>query len=165
MAAIARAYALLLSAMAALAALLIAFAAFAITIDVVLRNAGAGALAWVLESVEYSLFALTFMGAPWVLHINQHVRVDVVVNTLPRRAAWYAELAADLLGLVVSAVLLFYAVRVTVESARSESLIIKEFIFPEWWLFSLIILSLVLLVIEFIRRFVVVVRSGPAESA
>jgi TRAP-type mannitol/chloroaromatic compound transport system permease small subunit len=52
--------------------------------------------AWL--ELQWYLFAATVMvGAPFVLKVNEHVRVDVVYSRLgPRRQAW-----VDLLGLVL----------------------------------------------------------------
>jgi TRAP-type transport system small permease protein len=45
-------------------------------------------------------------------------------------------------------------VRVTYVAWRGGSMVLKTMIFPEWWLFAVIAVSMALLVLEFVRRLV-----------
>ena len=148
----------------AIAAVLIAFVAIGISVDVVIRNSGIGVVSWMLEAAEYALFVATFLGAPWVLRAGGHVRVDVVVTSLPRRARWVFEVLADTIGLLVSCVLLYYAVRISHRDWLSGSRIIKEFIFPEWWLYALVSVSFVLLIVEFALRLARAARGATSAA-
>ena len=100
----ARGYRLLIHALAWAAALLLGAMAVLITADVVMRNVGLGTLAWVLELSEYSLPVATLLAAPWLLHRNEHVRLDMLLGALPGRAAYWLERGADVLGLLICAV-------------------------------------------------------------
>lgn len=152
MSAITRYYGHLYRLLGALVAVLIAFMAVGITVDVVLRNAGFGVIAWMLEATEYSLFVATFMGAPWVLRKGAHVRVDVVVNVLPPGLSRAAEIFANLIALAVAGVLFYYALRVGVTAHAEGARAIKEFIFPEWWIFAVVVASAALLIVEIALR-------------
>lgn len=156
-------HARLLDACGVAAAFCIAFVAVGISADVVMRNAGVGGIPWMLEVSEYALFVSTFLGAPWVLRQGGHVRVDVLIESLPPRGRMAADLFADLTGFAVSAVMLYYSLQVAVAAYRHGARMIKELIFPEWYLFALITLSALLLCIEFLRRMTVLVR-GPVAA-
>ena len=78
-----RAYAFSLTALGTLGGIVFAAMAVMISLDVVLRNLGISSFPWLLEIVEYALFIVTVMVAPWVLHKGSHVRVDVLVGALP----------------------------------------------------------------------------------
>lgn len=157
-------YGRLHDALAAAAAGLIAFAALGITTDVIMRNTGMGVLSWMLEAVEYSLFLATFLGAPWVLRLGAHVRVDIVVGGLPPRAGRRIEAVADLVGLGVSGVLFYYAAVVALNARAGGARVIKEFIFPEWWIFAVIAASALLLIVEFVARLVRASRGAPVGT-
>ena len=86
--------------------------ALAITIDVIGRNLGMGTLPWILEVSEYVLPLATFFVAPWLLYRNEHVRLDILVQTRP----WLGHVA-NIVGLAVCAVLVVYGVRTTTNSA------------------------------------------------
>ncbi len=105
-----------------------------------------------LEASEYALFLLTFLGAPWVLRLGAHVRVDFVLGGVPRAGALALEALGDAVGLAVSGVLLVYSGAVAARAHAEATRVIKEFIFPEWWIFALVALSASLLIVEFLIR-------------
>ncbi|MEO8278942.1 MAG: TRAP transporter small permease [Ideonella sp.] len=129
-----------------------ALIALATTCDVVLRSATGATLGGLAELVEYTLFAATFLAAPWLLRHNGHVQVDFVVNALNERPRRWLRRSADVIGLLVCLVMLVYAVEVTWAAWRNGSIVLKTLVFPEWWLFTVIDVSMALLVLEFMRR-------------
>lgn len=145
-------YGLLMRACGVVAALLFGIVALLVTLDVILRNLGYGTLPWIVEISEYSLPVATFLTAPWLLHTNQHVRVEILVTSVPRAVARWLDQLADLVGLAGSLTLAWYGLKVILDSRAIGSLIIKTLVFPEWWLFVPLPLAGVLLAIEFIRR-------------
>ncbi len=142
------------------AALLIAAVALGITADVVLRNLRLGTISWMLETCEYAIFIATFLGAPWVLRLAAHVRVDVFVQSAPPGVARLFGIFADGVGVATSTTLLYYAIAVARGSIRDDARIIKMFIIPEWWVFAVVAFSALFLVIEFVRRLVTTFRTG-----
>ena len=142
--------------------LVIAALAVLVTVDVTLRGLGWGNLPWLLEVAEYALYAATFVGAPWVLSLNAHVRVDIVVTALPRPVARGVEMAMNALGLAVSGVLIYYGWPATVDAYSLGSLIFKELIVAEWWLLWVMPFTGVLLAVEFSLRIARSVRGEPA---
>jgi len=136
-----------------------------ITLDVILRNLGLTNFPWLLEVSEYVLFIVTFGAAPWVLHSGSHVRVDLLVTTLPKRAGLGVELLADLLGFTASAILGWHGLRVALDTFSRGDLLYKELVIPEWPLLAVIPASAALLAIEFARRIAAALRTGEAEPA
>lgn len=132
---------------------MLVFMAITVSADVVLRNLTQASLPWVVEVSEYMLFLSTFLAAPWVLRMGGHVRVDLVVRSLPRRAALVTQSFAELIGLVVCLFLLYYGARTAAEALRLGSLIFKQLVIPEWWLLSFIPITGLLLTVEFCFRF------------
>lgn len=147
-----RAYARLLDACGLFAGGALGLLAILIAIDIVIRNLGIGHLGWLLEVSEYVLYVATFLAAPWVLRLGAHVRVDLLLNALPARLAAGLELLADALGGLASAVLFYYGLKATLRAHALGSLVIKELVFPEWWLLALVPVCAILLAIEFLRR-------------
>jgi len=147
-----RAYRRLLHALAGAAALLLGAVALLVTADVVARNVGLGAIAWVVEVSEYSLPVATFLVAPWLLQRNEHVRLDVMLTLLPPAAARALERCADLLGVAICAIFVWYGVKLVLDSARHGSMVVKTLTIPEWWQYALVPVCFLLLAIEFLRR-------------
>lgn len=157
-----RAYRGLLHAGAVAAALLLGVLALLVTGDVLARNLGLGTLPWIIEVSEYSLPLATFLVAPWLLHRNEHVRLDVLLTTLPVSVARALERFSDLVGLAVSAVFVIYGTRAIVSSAQQGSMVIKAVVFPEWWLYAPVPLCFAVLAVEFVRR---LLHGGPLEGS
>jgi TRAP-type C4-dicarboxylate transport system permease small subunit len=157
-----RLYRFLMQGCGVASALLFGIVALLVTLDVLMRNFGFGTLPWIVEVSEYSLPVATFLSAPWLLHNNQHVRVEILLTWLSPANARRLDQLADLVGLVGSLVLVWYGLRIIMDSRGIGALIIKTLVFPEWWLFAPLPAGGVLLAIEFVRR--IVRRASPAVS-
>jgi len=129
-----------------------ALIALATTWDVLLRNLAGGTLAGLGDLVEYILFVATFLAAPWLLRENGHVQVDFLVAALPAPLRRSVRRAANAVGLAVCAVLLVFAARVAWTSWTDHNMVLKTLVFPEWWLYAVIVVSMALLSLEFLRR-------------
>ena len=126
--------------------------AVAVSSDVILRNLKLANLPWVVEISEYFLYLATFLAAPWVMHQDGHTRVDLGVRLLPSMAGRATTAIADFIALLICLFLLYYGARTAIEAIRLNSLIIKQLIVPEWWLFAVIPVTGLLLTIEFLCR-------------
>ena len=142
----------LIQAMAGVAALLLGVMALAVTLDVLARNLGWGNTGWVVEVSEYTLPVATLLVAPWLLHRGEHVRLDVLLTMFPRTLALALDRVANLLGIAICAVFVWYGSRLILDSARLGSMVVKTLSIPEWWQYALIPVSFTLLAIEFARR-------------
>ena len=145
-------YRLVIQAMAWVAALVLGVMALAVTLDVVGRNLGWGNTGWVVELSEYSLPVATLLVAPWLLYRNEHVRLDIVLTMLPRRIALALERVADVLGILICAVFVWYGSKLIADSAQLGSVVVKTLSIPEWWQYALVPVSFLLLAVEFARR-------------
>jgi TRAP-type C4-dicarboxylate transport system permease small subunit len=126
--------------------------ALLVTLDVVMRNVGLGTIAWVNEVSEYSLPVATLLVAPWLLHRNEHVRLDVLIMSIPRRFGLILERCCDVIGIAICAVFVWYGIRLILDSSRIGSMVVKTLAIPEWWQYALVPLCFSLLAVEFARR-------------
>lgn len=163
MALLSRIFDRLLLVLGAISGVVISAIAVLITLDIVLRNAGVSSFPWLLEITEYVLFAMTFLAAPWVLAHNAHVRVDLLVSTLPKKAGYVCELLADCLGFFLMVVMAWYGARIALDSYSLNSLLHKELVVSEWLLLIVIPIASTLLAIEFIRRIYRASRQMPVQ--
>lgn len=121
--------------------------------NVILRNTVGGRVPGDVELSEYVMLLMTVTAAPWLLHQGQHVRIDLMLQKVPRTMGWACELFVDALGFVVSVLMTLYSVRVLVRSFGSGVQIVKEFTIPEWWTLWPMPIMFLLLTIEFVFRF------------
>ena len=133
-----RGYDALVGAMAALAAAIGGGLAVMICVNIALRNLGLGSIPGANELSEYALYAMTLLGAPWVLIRGGHVRMDLFVGQLPEPARRGVHVAVCALGAGICAVVGYYGAVVTLASQARGSLILQTLVFPEWWLFVLL---------------------------
>jgi TRAP-type transport system small permease protein len=124
-----------------------------VSADILLRDVFGSGLVWADEVSEYALYVITVLTAPWLLRRAQHVRIDIVLTVVPPLIAWLMEAFGDILGLAVCLVLIRYGLSMTYDSWITGSTTIKNLIFPEWWLLSLLPMCFVLLAVEFVFRF------------
>jgi len=135
-----------------LAALLIGVIVVLVCYDVIGRNLGLKSLPWIVEVTEYALPLITLLAAPWLLFRAEHVRLDLLNNTLPPSALQALDRVASLVGLVVCVVIVWYAFKVIADTRAIGAMVMKSLVFPEWWLFVPVPLSFGLMAFECGRR-------------
>ncbi|MBL8839630.1 MAG: TRAP transporter small permease [Alphaproteobacteria bacterium] len=148
----AQAYGRLLGVCAGLAAVLLLAMVAGITLDVVARNAARWSVRGIDELSEYALYLVTALTAPWLLRQGQHVRIDMLLVSLPKRLAWRIEFAGDVVGLAIALALAWFGVAALLDSLRAGALVMKSFVFPEWWTLVPLPVSLALVGVEFVFR-------------
>jgi TRAP-type C4-dicarboxylate transport system permease small subunit len=119
--------------------------------EVALRNLHLGNIPWSVEASEYALYAMTLLGAPWVLSLRGHVRMDLLVSSLPAHQARRMDIAVNLLGAVICAVLVWKGIDVTATAYERGALVFKTLIFPEWWLLVALPVTMAMLCLGFLR--------------
>lgn len=124
--------------------------AFFIGVDVILRNAAGSGIGWIIELMEYAMFVATALAAPWVLREGAHVSVDVVTSQLPAPTARGVALIADASGALICGTLVFYSAKATWLAYERGSMIVKSFVFPEWWVNALVPFGMLLMTVEFL---------------
>ena len=139
--------------------------------DVLTRNVALPGLprgiAWSNEISELLLYGMTLFAAPWLLREGRHIRVDIVLRALPKRAAYACEWIADALGFVCCLWLVFYGASAAQKSWASDALSIKTLVMPEWWFLIPLPICFLLLAVEFVFRMRRLAASeiGPRDDA
>ncbi len=132
----------------------VSLALFAITIslDLGMRRVDLGNIPWLYEVIEYVLYGGVFLAAPWVLREGAHVRVDLLLTSIPRAAAIRLERILDILGAIVCLVLCYYGWRASLDAYLGDSRQFKTLVVEDWWLMAIFTVSLFILAIEFLLR-------------
>jgi TRAP-type C4-dicarboxylate transport system permease small subunit len=150
------AYGRFISALALFGCLLLLAMMLIIVTDVALRNfavsGGPQGLGWSNEVSEFLLYLITLSVAPWLLRQGQHIRVDILLQAIPKKLAWALEWVGDLLGLACCLVMSTYGAQATWASYSANSLSIKTLVTPEWWSLAPLPAVFILLSIEMIFR-------------
>ncbi len=140
----------------------VGIAAFAISVlvtyDVVTRTLFGVSNSWVTEICTYLMAYMTFGGAAYAMREGAHVKVDLLVVTLPRKAARVVNLVADAVMLVVVALLVwlsFEFIRDVWDSGEKSPSLLAV---PLWIPYVLFFLGMVWLVIEVLTGIVAVIQ-------
>lgn len=127
-----------------------------IVADVALRNIPVPGLprglAWSSEVSELMLYLVTMCVAPWLLRQGQHIRVDILLQALPKRLAWSLEWVGDAVGLACCLFMAWYGARAAWASYVSGAVNIKTLVTPEWWMLAPLPLVFALLAVEMVFR-------------
>ncbi|MEZ5729758.1 MAG: TRAP transporter small permease [Burkholderiaceae bacterium] len=142
----------LMHGLAMLVAGSIALMAILIPLNLLLVKMRWGSISWLYESVEYALYAGVFLGAPWVLQQAAHVRVDVLVSTLPERAAMRLEQLVDIAGAVLCAGLGLYGARAALMEYANGTMPDRDLQIANWIILALFAVSFLMLTIVFLFR-------------
>ncbi|MBV9239205.1 MAG: TRAP transporter small permease [Xanthobacteraceae bacterium] len=145
-------YGRLLDLMLAVACALLLGMTLLIGGDVLMRNVGAGGIPPSNELSEYGLYLSTILAAPGLLRRGQHIRVDIVLQAMPPRLAWYFEWIGDIVGILCCVLFVWYGVCVTLASYTAGAVSIKTLVLPEWWIMAPMPVCFLMLAIEFIFR-------------
>lgn len=155
----------ILSAFAGLAAGIIAAVVLLVSYDVIARNIGLPSPSWVVDVTEYALPFATLLVAPWLAHKGEHIKIDLVATLIPEAFMGKLDRVINLVCGLACLVVVWYGISVTHESYTTGALVIKNVVFPEWWVFASLPLCFFILAIEFIRRaFVAHKDSGMLEQ-
>jgi len=139
-------------ALIVLVAISIGSFAVLIPLNLLIVKTGIGAIWWLSEGVEYALYVGVFLGAPWVLQQGAHVRVDVMVSSLPEKAAAWLERFLDLIGAILSLILCTYGVRLAMSEYADGTYPDKDLSIANWIMMTVFAVSFFLLAIEFLFR-------------
>lgn len=155
-------HAALMRACGVVAAATVGLITLLVCYDVIGRNLGLPSLDWVNEVTEYALPIATLAAAPWLMWRNQHVRLDLLGAVLSPVAQRRVDRIASGLGLVVSLAMVWFSLRMLLDSRGAGSLVMKSLVFPEWWLYVPVPIGFALLALECGRR--VLFPSGLTED-
>jgi TRAP-type C4-dicarboxylate transport system permease small subunit len=165
------AYGRLLASLALVGCAMLLGMMFIIVGDVALRNVPVPGLprglAWSNEISELMLYLITMCVAPWLLRQGQHIRVDILLQALPKKLAWSFEWIGDAIAFACCIVIALYGTRAAWSSFQSGAVNIKTLVTPEWWALAPLPLVFVLLAIEMLFRMhrLALAERGPRNDA
>lgn len=132
-----------------------------VAVDVVLRNVSGHSLTWQADVCEYLLFVSAMLGAPWLLHLGLHVRIDILPGLLSASAARWLERGINVLMLGVCLVLIFHGTSALINAWQFQAMLYKAVPVPVWPFPALFVGSFCLIVVELVIQII----TGRAASA
>jgi len=120
---------------------------------------------WIVQFNEYAMLFATFLGSSWLLSKGRHVSVELVVSRFSMRTRKILRVIHSLLGLGLCSTLCWYGTLTTLENFQRKVIHVQAVDVPMAYVLFVIPLGFFLLVLQFLRDFLVGLRSlRDAES-
>lgn len=138
--------------LAIFAALLILAMSFWITYDVLTRYFLNYSSPWSFDLSEYALVWITFLGAPWVLLQDRHVRIELLVDVLPPRVQRAIGIVVCIVAIITCAVLAWRTGIAAFQYYERNVMMPRIWRIPRIWPYSIIPIGTMLLTLTFSLR-------------
>lgn len=127
--------------------------ALVICLNYALQIMGLGTFPWLSEVVEYTLFATVFLAAPWILHHNGHVGIELLTTALSNRGVFWLNLFLDFFAFGIALTYCVLTVLSINDAILYDAVLRRYLAVPEWWLLYVFLTSMVFIAIECAHRF------------
>lgn len=144
-----RIYDAVLSGLALISGLMLAFIFVSIVYDVIMRTIGFYPPVWTASVAEYGLLYLTVLAAPWLLRHHGHVSVGTFLGYMPPRVRKFLMRLACIVGALTCGIFAFFALKATLTIVGYD---IRSFAVPRWVVLAAMPVGFVLLSVEFLRQ-------------
>jgi TRAP-type C4-dicarboxylate transport system permease small subunit len=136
------------------AAFLIFAMSFWITYDVLARNLFGIGSPWFFDLSEYALVWITFLGAPWVLLRDRHVRIEILVDALPVAVQRVLGVVVSVVAMLICAVLTWRTGIAALEYYQNDVMMPRIWRIPRIWPYVIVPVGSGFLVLAFAVRLV-----------
>ena len=152
-----------IGAAAIFSAVLVVFITIAVLLEIVLRYFFNLPQVWVLETVEYCILYITFLGAAWVLKRDGHVKLDILVIRLKPTNQDMVNIITSIIGALIFLTIAIYGALVTWDDVIRDLWIASELEPPRAPIIAIIPFGSLLLFIQFLIRSQYYIRSWKAS--
>jgi C4-dicarboxylate transporter DctQ subunit len=142
----------ILNALAFVASILIILAAVSVCIEIVARYFFNHPQIWVVETTEYSLLFITFLGTAWLQREEGHVKVDLLLSRLNPRTQITVNIVTSIACAIIFSIITWYGVKTTWSYFQLNYHLPTILSPPQYIIIAIIPLGSFLLFIQFLRR-------------
>jgi len=139
------------SVLSYISAFILVFITIMISVTIFCRLTGLRSPIWVNQFSEYGLLFITFLGTAWLLSLERHVSVTVVVDLLPPRGRAVAKQLHMIVGAIISATLFWFTLGSTWDHYTRGIIDVNTVDVPKAWILAVIPFGFFLLTIQFLR--------------
>jgi len=140
-----------INGMAVLAGGVLVFISAAVCYSVVMRYFFKSPSIWVVQTTEYGLLWMVFLGTGWLLKEKGHVSVDIVYGLLGDRLKTRFDLVMYTLGGVACSVIFFISLAYIVECITRGVNDVRAVTVPKSFVFVIIPVGMFFLCVQFFR--------------
>ena len=140
-----------LTVMMIMAALIIVFDMLGISVDVLLRYSIGVTWPALFEISEYTILWMTFLSAAWILRINGHVKVDLLLTRMSTRNRSVANTIIYIICTLLFVFILWFTLKLTVADYQTGFFYPSVLTPPKWIIEMVIPFGCFLLFVQFSR--------------
>jgi TRAP-type C4-dicarboxylate transport system permease small subunit len=137
---------------AVLGAALLLFMMFSISYGALTRSFNLPNPIWIVQINEYSLVWVCFLATAWVLSVNKHVRVDILMTRFGQRKQTRLLLLQDSVSTLLCATFCYLCSLSTWEHLRDKVVDVGSIDVPKGWILVVIPVGFLLLTLQFLVR-------------
>ena len=152
--------------LAILAEIIVAYMVISITFTVVTRYFFNWVVAGLMETWQYGLMYIPFLGAAWLLKREGHVIVDVLLRPLKPRAQALLNAVTSGIVAIACGVFSWFSAAMVIEAYKTGVRDVESVLWlPTWVIIIVIPFGMALLFIQFSRRTYGFVKRGEGMEA
>lgn len=137
--------------MAGLAGVILIFIVAAVCYTIGMRYLFTRTTIWIMQTTEYALLWIVFLGTTWLLREHGHITTDLIYTHLDDKAKSILDTLMFVIGGLACAVMFYFGVDYLRECIVKSVNDVRAVTVPKWTIFIIIPFGSVLLTIQFFR--------------
>jgi len=137
--------------MAALAGVILVFITAAVCYTIGMRYLFTQTTIWIMQTTEYALLWIVFLGTTWLLRQGGHITTDLIYTHLHQKTKYTLDVIMFVIGGLACAVMVYFGVDYTHRCIVRGINDVRAVTVPKWTIFVIIPIGSILLTLQFFR--------------
>ncbi len=137
--------------MALLAGVILVFIVAAVCYTIGMRFLLTKTTIWIMQTTEYALLWIVFLGTTWLLREKGHITTDLIYTHLSEKGKGYLDIVMYIIGGLSCAVMLLFGILHVRECIAGGVTDVRAVTVPKTVIFIVIPIGSLLLVLQFFR--------------
>jgi C4-dicarboxylate transporter, DctQ subunit len=141
----------LLDVMAAVAGVILVFICAAVCYTIGMRFLFTRTTIWIMQTTEYALLWIVFLGTTWLLREGGHITTDIIYTHLNEKTKQYLDCIMFVIAGCACMIMIYFGTTYMIESIVHNVTDVRAVTVPKWIVFIIIPIGSILLTIQFFR--------------
>ncbi|HUJ89834.1 MAG TPA: TRAP transporter small permease [Syntrophorhabdales bacterium] len=141
----------LLDVMAAVAGVILVFICAAVCYTIGMRFLFTRTTIWIMQTTEYALLWIVFLGTTWLLREGGHITTDIIYTHLNEKTKRYLDCIMFVIAGCACVIMVYFGITYMIESIVHGVTDVRAVTVPKWIVFIIIPIGSILLTIQFFR--------------
>ncbi len=137
--------------MAGVAGVILVFICAAVCYTIGMRFFFRQTTIWIVQTTEYALLWIVFLGTTWLLREGGHITTDIIYSHLHEKTKHYLDCIMFVLSGLACVIMVYYGTTYMIECITRGVTDVRAVTVPKWTIFIIIPIGSILLTIQFFR--------------